>query len=432
MNTEFHKSLHYPGNPALGYNNPANHLRSPFLYSFDKSTWYQHVSENLNSTFVDTSDNSDVIYTANSEYHGLSYIVLSQYLPTIVLNTPKKNSKIIRYEGKWIDNIGSNIVQTLTPTYFDLFSEAMMTNSERNSYYEELGSNQELGIVTPSQTVNFHIPIFYSLFQTTYFPLYLFGYNDKLSHNLSLERNIENLYQIYAIYQDGTRELVPVSSKTIESIDGESYNKSLLSLPVLLGKYFNFTPEEYNYMIINRPKSYFFNDIKYIKSNEFKKKGESIVLDIPKDVYPHTYMWVARNSKGHSNYQSGDYSPTSETIFTLNNDKTQTITYNESQRIHPFKHFPSKPSKPGYNYWCNGFRARDNYPIPENQYSKIEVKLSELNPFTKIKNDLNQVPNDDSFSLEVLLLFTKKIVFDNFPKTEEERKSMRTKITISS
>ena len=374
---------------------------------------------------------------------------MEQDFPTIILKTPKENTNIIKYEGKWCKNVGSNIVQkletnfldnelpTLTPTYFDSFAEAMMTKNEREQYYQEINYSEDFSVVTPSHTTIFHIPIFYSLFQNTYFPLYLCGYNNVLKHIVTLKRNISELYQIQAIYQDGSRENIPVSRKTVESIGNIKYTKDnekdilLLPLPKLKGEYFNFTPEEYGYMINNRPKSYFFNDIKYFQTKESKKFGEILSLDIPKDFFPHTYIWVAKNQKGFSNYQAGNYSPSSETTITLSDDTSKTLNYLETQRRHPYKHFSSQPSQPGFNYWTNGMRARDNFPIPEIAISKIDLKLEDINPYTKITHDLNQLSNDDTFLLEALLIYTKKITFESFPKTEEERKTISSKVNIS-
>ena len=106
------------------------------------------------------------------------------------------------------------------------------------------------------------------------------------------------------------------------------------------------------------------------------------------------------------------------------------MSYLETQRRHPYKHFSSKPSSPGYNCWTNSFRAREKSTIPEIAISKIEVKLADLNPYTKISHDLNQLANTDLFYLELLLLYTKKITFEIFPKTEEERKTISSKISI--
>jgi len=244
------------------------------------------------------------------------------------------------------------------------------------------------------------------------------------------------LYQIQAIYQDGSIENIPFSRKTVESINNIKYTKTnekellLLSLPNLKGEYFNFDSEEYKYMINNRPKNYFFNDIQYVKSKESKKLGESLSVEISKDFSPHTYIWVAKNEKEFSNYQAGNYSPSSQTTITLFNDTNKILSYLETQRRHPYKHFSSQPSQPGFNYWTNGMRARDNYPIPEIAISKLELKLEDINPYTKITHDLNQIPNDDNFFLEVLLFYTKKINFEAFPKTEEERKTLFSKINI--
>lgn len=434
--TPFHKSLHLPENPQLGYNHPVNHVYTPFLYSFDKTSLYQHSLEELK--YIEEDGKYD--YLANMNYDGISYITLEVELPTIILKKPKK-SNIVHYEGKWIKNIASNIVKSLqiklndhefnslTPVYFDSYAEGMLTKSEKEVYYTNINHSSDWSDCTIKETLIFFIPVFHALFHNTYFPLYLCGLQDKFRYIFDFNLNIAELYQIQAISQDGIKENIPFSKKTVQSVNGVNFQDNLkLNLPKLKGSYLKFNSDDYQYLINFAHKNYFFNAVKYYKSEQTKKLGEQLSIDIPKEIIPHTYIWVAKNTKDFSNYQADGYSPISESTLTLSDVKK--LSYIDTQKIHPLKHFNSQP-KPGFNLWTNGFRAKDNGPIPEDEITKLEVKLENLNPYINIKHDLNQLPNEDEFQLELLLLYTKKITFNSYPKNKEERKTISAEITIS-
>jgi hypothetical protein len=163
--TEFQKGIHNPGDTSLGINHPENKISTPFLNVPTKTTYFHHFKEKLPANLDVLT--SKVIYTANSKYHGLSYVNLDQMLPYIKLKEG--------YEGRWIENIGSNIfkigtvelnnqiIQTIDQTFNDFNLETMIIKDV--SYDKDLGNTsllQNWSRETPSDITSFTIPWFYS------------------------------------------------------------------------------------------------------------------------------------------------------------------------------------------------------------------------------------------------------------------------------
>jgi len=436
--TPLQKSIHLPGDPKLGINNQHNKIHTPFHYNLSKSTWSHHFTEKLQSSLDELT--SKMTFRVNIKYHGLCYVDLEQELPEIILQEG--------YEGKWTDNLGSNIVkkaqlfldtnllQTLDQEYNDCYSECMI--EDKKSYNEDIGNNELLQTwqkEIKASSTSFTMPWFFTDKISKTFPLFFCGYLNDLRFHLELRRTINELFLIRKINDDGTyTENIDFNSESVlkvgNKISGLSITPELLlSPPTMYGEYVLKSDLECNHNrceAVNQLSNVFLiEDIISIDPEEILKSGDKYIKDL-KDLNRviHTYMWMLKNinnEKKYSNYISDtNINPVLKTtINTGNITLVDNLLSYRTNKKHPEKHFPSVP-KTGYNVWTCGMKAKDTYPIPGHNISNGKIEIT-----------LNNDKISTNYLLKLRLISYKKLTFTNFPDTEEKRKISQALITIS-
>ena len=454
--SKFQNSLHMPD---VNLNKDQNKIYSHFINNVQKSTPYKHFSEKLEK--IEDILKSSTKFVINVKHDGLLYTKLIQQLPTIIMKKPSSESQYVRYEGRWTSNIGSNIfkegqwkyndenIQWLDWVFNDQYYQAMVSSEEKIKYNDCIGNIpmlQNWNIVTPEYTCSFIIPWSYSISFGNFLPTYFCGYLDRITHEIILRRSIKDLYLVRGVKKDGSWNYLNFGPEIIASIgDVTNFKDDItLSHPELIGEYVILSNKEkdtHRCAETDKKNVIYVNDVIPLDSEDINYCGKSLSV-ISKKSYPiHTYMWVAQNESAlkiglYSNYSTNrdvlTYSPIEKTSITniLENVKSY-----ETERDHVYKHFPSKPREPGFNYWTLGLKARDNYPNPSEKIDnlKIEVFLKDNNPYSSIPNthEFYQKESDSKFRLKVRMLYLRKITITSFPSDEEKRKDFKSTIMIN-
>lgn len=453
--TPLQKNLHLP-DESKNKDHPVNSLYSHFHNNFRKCTPYKKIIEKLSS--VEDQQKSTIKGTINTDHDILLSTKIVQELPTIILKTPPSDSKYLRYEGKWTNNIGSNIfidgkwshnekeIQYLDYIFNDQYNQVMISPEDKNKLAECIGNIpilQTWNLLTPKYTTSFIIPWSYSTY-SNFYPLYICGKHDIINHEIHLRRNIKDLYQIRGILKDNNNnyDYLEFSKEFVESVNLKSdfTNDIPLSFPKIIGEYANISNSEKNiYKCAEDKNIIYVNNVIPLESNESKKCGETLNIKSEKEYPPiHTYMWVAQNQKSINNKIYSNYSSSSEG-YGYNPIDTTTISgifednsHIETSRDHVYKYFPSKPHENGFNYWTLGLKARDNYPIPSDKNNiDITVKLKDNNPYNQIPKEHKyyQKSTESDFKLKVRLLYLRKIIIES-PKNMGDSRDYKSIIKI--
>jgi len=455
--TSLQKKLHLP-DTSKNKDHPSNTIYSYFNNNLRKCTPYKKILEKLSS--IEDPLTSTVKCSINMKHDILLYTKIVQNLPTIILKTPTSDSKYIRYEGKWTHNIGSNIyiegkwnhndenIQYLDHIFNDQYHQVMITTEDKNKLHECIGNGQILqtwNVISPNYQTSFIIPWSYSIYGNFY-PLFMCGELDIITHDIKIRREIKDLYQIRGVLKNNDYEYLNFDSEYIHSIGGlTSFEKNIpLTFPEIIGEYANISDSEKNMYKCsedNMKNIIYVNNVIPLDSDNLKKCGETMEVKYEKDLPPiHTYMWVAQNQKSVKNKVYSNYSTFSEGFGYNPIEKTtisglfENMSHIETSRDHVYKYFPSKPHENGYNYWTLGLKARDNYPIPTDKINnlKITVTLKDNNPYNQISKDHKyfQKSTESEFQLKVRLIYLRKITIECPKNNDNNYRNFKSKIII--
>lgn len=412
-------------------------IRTHFLNIKRRETWSYQNNLKLECS-GDISNPSRIFYKVRTvPYHGLLYTVLIQRLPAI------KAAK--GFEIRWCPNIGSNVVknadfqvndtvwQSLDSSYFDDY-HAKISNEPKEVLAKNLGNTpdlQEWSSELPASMTFFRIPWFYSLHTSKMFPLYYCGKEDRIEHILTLRRSLRELIMIRSI---STGEMIP--------FDEACLNVQSLELPApeMRGEYVMMSDMECEHNRCSSSKYHTevfdIDNVKSIVTDNPIRANTSVSLKIKDMPFPvHTIHWKAENFTASSlnylsNYSSNplDHTKGQNPIKTVSLTCPQGILFKNvesyvSDLIIPSNHFNRIPDHPGYGCWTNAVAAAD--PL----YPKPGIKLDGGELTFRVEDE--DPENTNKYHIQVRVVYTYRVSFKDYPKTESERNSKGIDVEIS-
>lgn len=436
--SEYQKDLHFSDEKK---DEEETLIRTHFLNIQRRETWSYNCNLKLDCS-GDISNPTSVSYRVRTlPYHGLLYTILVQKLPAIKANKG--------FEIRWCPNIGSNIVksanfqvndvvwQSLDSVYFDDY-HTKYSNEPKEVLNKDLGNIphlQEWSSLLPSSMTFFRIPWFYSLHTSKMFPLYFCGKEDRIEHILDLRRHLKDLLMIRSI---DTGEMIPFDEACI-SVGGTSSLE--LPAPEMRGEYVMMSDMECEHNRCNGSKYhnevFDIDNVKAIDSDNTVSVNSTVSIKIKDMPFPvHTIHWKAQNASASSVNYLSNYSTNSEDHTSGTNPiKWSSLSCQQGilfknlenyicDRIIPSNHFKRIPDFPGYGCWTNAIAASD--PL----YPKPGIKLDEAELTLRVE-DTENPDNKDKFKVHTRIIYTYRITFKDYPKTEAERNSKGIEVEIS-
>jgi len=412
-------------------------IRTHFLNMQRKETWSYKVNLKLDCV-GDISNPNRLSYKVRTlPYHGLLNTVLVQKLPAI---TAKKG-----YEIRWCPNIGSNIVQnaefqvndnvwqTLDSVYFDDYISKISNEKNLDKDLGNVADLQTWYSSLPAYTTLFKIPWFYSVHTSKMFPLYFCGKEDHIDHNLTLRRNISQLLMIRSI---DSGEMLPFDESYIEVVD------TLLQAPEMRGDYVFMSDMECEHNRCNaqnlRSEIFDIENVRSIDSDNIYPLNTTVNIKIKDMPFPvHSIHWKASNLTSealnyHSNYTTNafDHLEGASPIKWSSLSCPQGIIFKNvesyiSERIIPMNSFANVPSSNGYGCWTNAIVPTD--PL----YPKAGIKLDEGELTFRLEDNSSTHVTSDKFKVHARVIYTYRITFKDYPKTEAERNSKGIEVETS-
>lgn len=412
-------------------------IRTHFLNIKRRETWSYRCNLKLDCN-GDISNPSNISYRVRTlPYHGLLYTVLIQKLPQIKAKTG--------FEIRWCPNVGSNIVkqaefqvndtiwQTLDSIYFDDY-HSKISQENSASLNQNLGNIPELQTWSnelPSGMTFFRIPWFYSLHTSKMFPLYYCGKEDRIEHQLTLRRNLKDLLMIRSV---DTGEMIPFDEACIEVSNLE------LPAPEMRGDYVMMSDMECEHNRCNGSKYHTevfdIDNVKAVASDNVYGTNSTVSIKIKDMPFPvHTIHWKAENVNASSVNYLSNYSTCTEDhtkgispIRWASLSCPQGILFKNMEsyitdKIIPSNHFNKIPEHPGYGCWTNATSAAD--PL----YPKPGIKLDEGELTFRIED--NDEESKNKYRLHSRIVYTYRITFKEYPKTESERNSKGIEVEVS-
>jgi hypothetical protein len=409
-------------------------IRTHFLNIQRRETWAYRCNIKLDCN-GDISNPSNVSYRVRTlPYHGLLYTVLVQKLPTIKANKG--------FEIRWCPNVGSNIVksaefqvndtvwQTLDSVYFDDY-HAKISKDSKEVMNKNLGNIPELqtwASELPSAMTFFRIPWFYSLHTSKMFPLYYCGKEDRVEHILNLRRNLKDLLMIRSI---DTGEMIPFDEACV------SVSSTELPAPEMRGDYVMMSDMECEHNRCNENKYhnevFDIDNVRAIDSDNIVNSNSTVSIKIKDMPFPvHTIHWKAENMNASAFNYLSNYSTCAEDHTSgVSPVKWASLTCPQgilfknlesyiNETIIPANHFNKIPEYPGYGCWTNATDATE--PL----YPKPGIKLDEGELTLRIEDTEN-----NKYKVHARVVYTYRISFKDYPKTESERNSKGIEVEVS-
>jgi hypothetical protein len=411
-------------------------IRTHFLNIQRKETWSYRCNLKLDCN-GDISDPSNISYRVRTlPYHGLIYSVLAQKLPIVKANRG--------FEICWCPNVGSNIVksaefkvndsvwQTLDSVYFDDYHTKISKDEHLDIHLGNVPELRNWSKELPSYMTMFYIPWFYSLHTSKMFPLYNCGKEDRIEHVLSLRRNLKDLLMIRSV---DTGEIIPFDEACI-TVD--NFN---LPTPEMRGEYVMMSDMECEHNRCNSDKYHSdifdIDNIKIMESDNTYGVNSTVSIKIKDMPFPvHTIHWKASNVTAEANNYLSNYTTCSfdhtkgeSPIRWASLSCPQGILFKNlesyiCEKIVPYKNFGKLPKYSGYGCWTNSVTASD--PL----YPKPGIKLDE-GELTFRLEDPNNSESKDKYRVHARAVYTYRITFKDYPKTEAERNSKGIEVEVS-
>jgi hypothetical protein len=413
-------------------------IRTHFLNMQRKETWAYKVSAAKLDCVGDVSNPNRITYKLRTlPYHGFLNNVVIQKFPSVKAKTG--------FEICYTPNLGSNIIsqaelqvndlvwQTLDSEYFDDHNSKICVDKNLDVNLGNVPQLTSWSKSLPSYTTLFSIPWFYTSHTSKMFPLYYCGKEDHIEHHLTLRRNLGELIRIRSI---DTGEIIPFDEACIE------VDSLTLSPPEMRGDYVFMSDMECEHNRCNaqklRSEVFDIDNVRSIDSDNIYSLNNTVNIKIKDMPFPvHTIHWKASNVKAkslnyHSNYTTNSEnhnlgeSPIKHTSLTC----PQGVIFKNvesliSERIIPSNTFAKVPSA-GYGCWTNAVSPID--PL----YPKAGIKLDEGELSIRLEDASgNDTTNTDKFKVHARVLYTYRIAFKDYPKSEAERNSKGIEIETS-
>lgn len=419
--TEFQRELHV----AEG---PHDDIVSNNYRKFIKSTWYSTVVEEIPHA---STDNKDVTYHPNMDFHLLYYAYLRARLPAIRIRP--------QYRGKariaWCHNIGTNLIlraafmednkelQSWDSTWTDINSQFYQSSGagKRDAHNVGIGNIkclEEWAEALPAYTVNIDQPWFYSLEPYYAFPLLYKNSQTRVMHQYTFQLEIAKLLRVQ-ILENGKWHDVAKGIHKVVNIK----KKDSLKIPELWGRYAYLTDNEVQWWKKCSDKdlpgskisrSLYIRNVEVcdaINSTTFGKVAE-VVLESRHPCL--AFFWVAENIDARKNRNYSNYTTNTEDLYSGWDPITDTtLIYGTTVRLdkmasdhftlaEPRKHFPSAPHERGYHglsyaYDSTNFDADNAIVLDNHMKAKLQCTLGDNNIFNSLEydNSLDKDEDDD-------------------------------------
>ena len=445
----FQQSLHLPADGD-------EEIDSRFSYQFKKTSWSSQMSEKLESN----SNDGKIIYTANHKFDFLMNTCMVQQLPALrVLKEYRKNVQIC-----WPHNVNHNIiidgnlcfdddtVQKVNSVWLDIYSQFYMKAGFRDHYNIMSGTVPFLEKWTeylPSFPVICPQPWFYGRNTAVSIPLFLCS-KSRVTHNYSIRTKISDILRM-RVFNPKTNKWAEIkyNFKYLEGVT----EQELVKKPEMWGRYALISDSEREWRRTLTHEIYS-EDMIMASSENSNKFGSSVPVSIHSDMPLKAVHWVAENVDASKMNNRSNYTTNTKDYFKgWNPIKSPQLTYGGSVRIPKMSHyhfdsieawynFPSPPSEHGYNaysicYDVSSLHA-DVGVVLSGLSAKLTCTLGNTDPFlSKVIDRRRQDPqgkeyghedlvpdeaieeksqddiNSPNFKIHVLLLVTRKIVFEN-------------------
>lgn len=446
--TQFQRAIHTPNDDIKG-----DEVHSVFYSEFRKATWYSKHPEKL-TTSNETNGEGEVIYRANTKYHGLTFTDISVDIPSIICKDG--------YTASWSPHLGTNIlermrikfndivIQEMDQVYMDMHTEGLITSDERKIKKENMGDISLLkdwNIKLPGIPISFVLPTFYSETISKFFPLYFCGFLDRLDHCLKLRTKIEDLV---LVKKDNVIEKASIDS--IEKVGKNSMSLNItIPKPDIWGQYIYLPDFECDFNrqsassasskeLFNQRNIFMVENVIDINGPNPTKLGKKHQTLIPDTGYPiHRICWVAQNQTSLSINNYSNYSTNFEDqklgwdpieYSTINFGKGNHVYEMPSfrtSRVYPSRELMATPEEKGYHYWSLSATKSTVNPPPGIRIinGELSVKLSDTNPFI---SHGDAIASNDDYMVHIRLCMYRMMRFKVFPKDENLRNSSHAEI----
>jgi len=405
-------------------------IRTHFLNIKRKETWSFRNNIKLECS-GDISNPNFITYKVKSlPFHGLLHTVLVQNLPQI--------NAAPGYEVRWCKNVGYNVIrncsikvndvewQSLNSEYFDDFMQKINMDKDEE-INKDLGNVPELREWSPTlypyQTF-FWIPWFYSSHSSKMFPLYFCGKEDNIVHEMLLRRNLSELLQVRRV---DTHEVIPFDENCV------TINTPLtVPVPEVRGEYEFMSDMECEHNRCEESKVRYstqvfdIDNVKSIDSDNIHNLNTTVNIKIKDMPFPvHTIHWKAINLEARKYNEYSNYSTNSHDCMRGGNpikwislSTPQGILFKNQdfyigERIVSKQNFNKVPKEPGYGCWTNAPNATDSL------YPKPGINLNDSELTFRLEN--NEFHSNDSFRVNIQIVYTYRITINDYPKSETER-----------
>lgn len=355
-------------------------VSSMFAVEFNKSTWYSSMPIKLKQS----TDGGAIIYEAPNTFHYIQYSYMRASLPAISVKKEYRNKVRIA----WTHNVGTNIISecsfrheadvyhTMDSVWFDM----------HNQYYQRPGAgkrrneNKGMGNVDylekwqselPAYPLNVDLPWFYSLNETTAFPLLYKQEVGKFTHRFIFRRKIVDLLRVQFFTNEGWTS----SNNTDYSqfIDIQSNDKENIPIPEIWARCATITnPEVASWKQCGDGRRRIYTrDVLSFKSLNPGQYGANVEVSLNTKSPVLAMFWAAENQSAlrkncRSNYTTdindvyAGWDPIIDHTFAYGPDKRfdkmASDHFNISESRH---HFKSAPEENGYHAYSFSWDSSD-------------------------------------------------------------------------
>ena len=338
------------------------------------------------------------------------------------------------YEIRFCDDLFVNLIREYRLYFNDvelqygndkLLNFELKLRKDWEKVSQEIGNRESLTSWTDhlrKEFISLYVPWCYARDKSDAFPLNLCGHNDRLEHIIEFKLKLSELLLI----RNSDGEMVEFDDSLIEV----SGNLDSIPIPEMEGLYTTLTTKECDYVSCLKDetagqKEYFTRSVYYIEDENETVLGKKVNLKVDsKFTLPvDTVYWGAVNLTEseteksivlHYTQDMFDHSPVKSTriessIGVVLDNKSSYKT----ERGYSLSQFSNSPVTPGFNLWKNSVLMEDD---PRKFVPGINLSSGSV---TVTLDDKNKTSN--KYLVFAILSHTKKFVFTNYPKTQDER-----------
>jgi hypothetical protein len=386
--TDLQKGLHF--------GEGSEEVTSIFYREFRKTTWYSQHQARLKCTTNDT----ELIATANNTFHYLLYNYIRQTYPAIRVKPGyRKQIQIC-----WCHNLGTNATpqaglyfddsnpQNIDSVWCDIYSQFFMKPGFREHYNVCVGNLpflEEWNNEIPEWTTNVIHPFYNIVDPSKAIPLFYFSSTSTISYHYTLRTKVDELLRMR--YQTREKDKItgepiwkecPVNFKYLEGVT----QNTILKTPEVWGRYAYLSDDEISWFkncamqevysesitddhgntkivekIRAKDRTIYIEDVIACDSTNPATFGDNATVELDCKTPAKAAFWVAENlaaraNRNYSNYTTNKddlykgWNPISKFSFNYaGSPKIDAMDSDHFDKIEAWNHFISPPSEAGYN-----------------------------------------------------------------------------------